>query len=273
MKFTHLLTAVALCLCAGAASAALDGEIGDHHTKVVIEDITDPEQPRVLFEGTNVIGQCGVRSMMTLLTNSTNMGAGEGAANSLGQVCAGTTGGTQKTASNFSAPRLYIGRGGASSCTASATPWKCCTGSGTGCTPSKYDVITFAEGQPNGSNVGVETNFRDYCAATSCIGNIFTLSMDSGYPRLHWDGSNTQGVQFRATSSAGQHTSFPWCEWAIRNASGGIGSGSGIGAVSYDFGGGAFYFSGWQLNHAAISPCITKVAGEIWRVTVTITFH
>jgi len=269
----HLLTALALLLCAATAFAQAD-EVGQHDTRVTIEDITDPANPRVVFEGDNVIGQCGVRVLMTTLMASTTMGAAQGSANTLGQVCAGQTGGIGKaTAGEFGSPvRLFIGRGGASSCTDSATPWKCCTGSGTGCAPSKLDVITFAEGQPNNSLVNVEQNFRDWCAATTCSGNIFTLNMDSGYPRLYWDGSTTQGVQFRSTSAAGQHTSWPWCEWAVRGY-GGSGFNSGYGAVSYDSGGGNYVFPGWQLNHGAISPCLTKGAGEIWQITATITFH
>lgn len=243
-----------------------------HETITTVSDITDPAHPRELWRGGNIIGQCGVRNMMSMLMGNTGRitlgpcspaSCVTGGNDSLGKRCAGVLddGQTFKVACPYDEnSQIVVGAGSASSCTGSGSPWACCTGSGTGCTPSGMDVILFSEGQPNGSLTGIQSAWQSNAVSPS---NTTRKTVD-GVPKMYWNESNLEGIQFVATfdGSTGNHQ---WCEYAVRTA-----SSPGCGPVSTSTAVGLV--PGWQLNHAVIDPCISKSSGQIFQITVTITF-
>jgi hypothetical protein len=276
-------------------------ERAGHRTLTTIEDVTDPKAPKVLYakEG-NLIGSCGVRALMASVinrgianggvcytgstpgvacTNDLNCGSGSlcvpsmgdvsGSGETLGTYCAGTLGGYQRVAWPYSSSNtvtMVIGPISAEKCTGSGAPAPCCTGSGTGCTVSNLDIMTFAEGQPNSTLTNAQANYTAWIGAGKPNAPAEVLAT----PSLYWDASSLEGIQFVATADGSSANGW-WCETAVRPLT----SGS-----SYPYGGVAFgpVYSGsrgvsWQLNHAVINPCIQKSAGTTWRLTQTIKFQ
>lgn len=271
----------------GGGSAAVDEQVASsglvtmahHKTITTITDITDPEHPVEIrqFEG-NLLGSCGVRNLMQLAIGGTgsSMGAASGAANTLGQRCAGVNEHSdQKVATGLTtATRILIGAGGPTACTASTggtyggqsggLPFNCCTGNGTGCAISYLDQLLFSEGQPNGTMTNLTAIWADISSNLQPP-NTWWLPVDSA-PTPYWDGSNLMGIRLVATATNGI-AEQAWCEYAVRAPSfNGLTPLVGAGPVSDSSG----ISSGWQINHALINPCITKPSGAIWQIEVRI---
>ena len=244
-------------------------EVLHHKTITTVRDITDPEHPFEVakWEG-NLLGSCGVRALMQLAIggNGSSMGAATGASDTLGQVCAGTNQhSVQKTACAFDdQTRIFIGAAAASECTGSATPFPCCTGSGTGCTISYKDVLTFAEGQPNQSLTGIATAWETIFA-TPAPTKVTGLFVDSA-PTLYWNGTTLEGIRFLATAT-GSVANHKWCEYSVRGNMGITGGPLPCGPMSTASAG---ISPGWQLNHALFPSCTTKTSGSIWQIEVRV---
>ena len=238
---------------------------GTHKTVTTITDLSDPANPEVVYqkEG-NLLSSCGVRNLFANALGLTDMGAASGGGETLGTYCAGLCQTYQRIPSAYNNhTRIVIGAGSASTCSSAGTPWACCTGSGTGCAVSNLDVALFAMGQPNGSLTGVQTNYAAWYAGGSA--NVFDPggAYVDAVPTLYWNGASLQGIQFVQTYS-GTQANQQWCEY-------------GVYSDNYPNDAGALYVGsgrcgrGWMLNHASISPCLTKSSGQTFQLTVTIT--
>ncbi len=239
---------------------------GTHRTLTTIRDVTDPLNPKVVYkkEG-NLLSSCGVRNLFATALGLSTMGASSGAGETLGTYCAGLCNGVQRVPSAYNTKtHIMIGTGSVSTCTAAGTPWVCCTGSGTGCTVSNLDIMLFAMGQPNGSLVNAQTNYAAWYTGGSA--NVFdpgSAYVDAA-PTLYWNGANLQGIQFVQTYS-GTQANQQWCEYAVWSDN------TVIDAGALQLAG--HCQRGWQLNHATISPCLTKSSGQTFQLTVTVTLQ
>ena len=289
MKRLSILTAAALlaaCTSARPTVPSDNAATGDvrttatHHARVEIRDVTDPEHPQLVYakEG-NALGACGVRALLGSAFGYTTMGNWNGTNDSLGYLCQGSTAvGEQKhpgTQTNWQGGWIAIGAASASTCTAVGTPWRCCTGNGTGCTPSNYDVVTFAEGQVNNyPDQHMETYWLAWlntlqsqllCWNPPCSGESnFSSQLFDANPILSWNGSNLEGIQVGATFG-GTWGNQQWCEYAIRSTP----AYTGRGPLGVSFNGGTAR-PGWQLAHGVINPCITKSSGQTFIITWTL---
>jgi len=268
-----LLAALWLAACAAQPPAAPPaiGDSGVHHTVTEVADITDPAHPQILFRGSNVIGQCGIRNMMELMVGGAGASMGPNPdLTDLGLLCSGTNSfSTQKVACSWTnQSAIVIGAASVGTCTATNTPWQACTGTGTGnFTVDGKDVILFTEGQNGSSPTTVRANYANWLNAG--MPNVTRLIV-SATPTLFYNGSTLMGVQFTATAD-GSTANQQWCEYGVRTTQGLVGASSGCGP--FESGGGAGNLTpGWQLNHAVISPCLTKSSGQVFQVTVTITW-
>lgn len=246
-----------------AATASPFFQRAIHHTETIVTDITDPMHPREVARTENTIGACGITNLIATLTGATQMPVASGIPESLGGYCSrsNNTEGVARVPCKFdSTARIAISAAGETSCSSANTPWKCCTGIGTGCdTVATTDVITFAEGQPNSTVAGANANYLSWVAASKPNAPAFlTVSSAS----LYWNGANIEGVQYSATAD-GSTANGNWCEYAVRSAAG---SGCSIASPTGPT------RAGWQLNHGLFSPCLTKPSGATFLITVTITF-
>jgi len=235
-----------------------------HHTHVLIEDITDPTSRQTLWEGSNIITGCGVRNMLALMFDLP-MGSSEGSDGTQGRLCAGTNGLSESKVVDSTLWAFAVGGAKNATCTGAGDPWPCCTGSGAGgCeTYTADDVILFAQGQKAGATQAqLETNFGAAIATPVAWSKLL-----AGRARYLDTGADAHGLRFTVTVP-GDTANHDWCEYAIQTS----GLTSGQGALGVDVSG-TNYRSGWQLNHKGISPCITKSSGQILQVTITITWQ
>lgn len=244
----------------------LTHEPGQHITVTTIEDVTDPASPRELWRGSNVLSLCGVLNLLQTSRSGadSNMPSGLAAPAS---VCGGldAAGNLKRAASYGTSSSILIGQARNAGCTASSTPWACCTGNTTGnCdTASSTDVVTYAEGQPYQSIVALETNFTTWVNAGRP--HSFVLPVDANNPVMYFDGATIGGWTFTATADGNTATGV-WCEYSVRSHRGS----TGYGLVNS----GGTWQSGWGLNHAILrdgGACLSKGAGSVWQIRVQIT--